>query len=226
MIIPKPTKTKPLPWYKFKFIEDFKKWYRLKRMQLNSMKWKEFWSCQKPKTREELLLEIDEKIKKHMKEFLENKKQYFTGKAFVTFEYEDQSKNTLEKLLGHDNMKIWQKYGLKLPYTEAYFTPKLKPEEQTIVHKDSLSEEDEMKPSMTSERTSIPVAETSAETKPRRLKIVRPHEPVDILWENLDVDNWCDFLWRRFVSASCTVLILLVSFGIIYGCTLMQQDIN
>lgn len=58
---------------------------------------------------------------------------------------------------------------------------------------------------------------------PRYPKIVRPAEPIDIYWENLDDDRW--FLLKVKSYAATTVLLGICS-GFIFASTLWQKDLN
>ena len=61
------------------------------------------------------------------------------------------------------------------------------------------------------------------DSEPRYLKIVRPHEPIDILWENLDEDR---FWIPKLKSWPLSILVISLSFAIIFPATEWQNDLN
>ena len=70
-----------------------------------------FW--RKQQNHQELLAETDSKLKEHLCKFLLNKNDFFTEKAFVTFEYEKQCQETQKTMLGRKGQKYWRKFWFR-----------------------------------------------------------------------------------------------------------------
>ena len=57
------------------------------------------------------------------------------------------------------------------------------------------------------------------------LSIARAPEPEDIIWTNIGVDD-CSKYIRKFVTYSLTAVLLGISFGIVYGLSVRQNDLT
>ena len=210
-----------------------------------------FW--RKQQNHQELLAETDSKLKEHLCKFLLNKNDFFTEKAFVTFEYEKQCQETQKTMLGRKGQKYWRKFWFRNNTSKISFQP-IRHNKEVITQltfRQTITESTEGNlgqmqnfrlPKITNEyspekiiqttlpqdssvfeKTVVNYSKISEDIEPRYPKIVRPAEPIDILWENLDDNQW---LRKKIFSYAATTLLLGICFGFIFASTLWQKDLK